>query len=120
MISLENSVIRALLESQNSLEKVVLTTIIRTYGSTPRSTGTRMLVGKNGRIAGTIGGGIVEKAVCKRALQLVQTRENNEVITEIQYGLSTCGGSLDVMMEAFPKKDFWQCVEDCQMSGICC
>ena len=39
---------------------LVLVSVTASSGSTPRGAGSRMLVGKNGRISGTIGGGAVE------------------------------------------------------------
>ena len=39
---------------------LVLASITASSGSTPRGAGSRMLIGKSGRIAGTIGGGAVE------------------------------------------------------------
>ena len=41
-------------------EEAVLVTIIASSGSTPRGTGSRMLVRKDGSIEGTVGGGAVE------------------------------------------------------------
>ncbi|HNR14955.1 MAG TPA: XdhC family protein, partial [Thermodesulfobacteriota bacterium] len=41
-------------------EDVVLATVIDSSGSTPRSTGSQMVVRANGTISGTIGGGLVE------------------------------------------------------------
>ena len=44
---------------------LVLVSVTASSGSTPRGAGSRMLVGKNGRISGTIGGGAVEyRAEC--------------------------------------------------------
>lgn len=39
---------------------LVLASIVASSGSTPRGAGSRMLVGKKGRVAGTIGGGSVD------------------------------------------------------------
>ena len=41
-------------------EALVLVTVTASSGATPRGAGARMLVGKNGRICGTIGGGAIE------------------------------------------------------------
>ena len=41
-------------------EATVLVTITASSGSTPRGTGSQMLVGRKGRLWGTIGGGAVE------------------------------------------------------------
>lgn len=114
---MDNSVMHALLHVHNHSEKSVLATIIRTYGSTPRMPGTKMLIGEDGRTAGTIGGGMAEKTVCQRALQLLQMNKSSEIPAEIQSGLPTCGGSLDVFLEPLPDKDFWQFAADWQLNG---
>ncbi len=41
-------------------EELVLVTVTASSGATPRGAGARMLIGKEGRICGTIGGGAVE------------------------------------------------------------
>ena len=41
-------------------EDLVLVTVIASSGATPRGAGARMLIGSQGRICGTIGGGAVE------------------------------------------------------------
>ena len=55
---------RNMLKTMNKLltsgEALVLVTVIASSGATPRGAGARMLVGKQGRVCGTIGGGAVE------------------------------------------------------------
>ena len=41
-------------------QSLVLVTVIASSGATPRGAGARMLIGSEGRICGTIGGGAVE------------------------------------------------------------
>ena len=41
-------------------EDLVLVTVVASSGATPRGAGARMLVGRDGRLYGTIGGGAVE------------------------------------------------------------
>ena len=41
-------------------EALVLVTVIASSGATPRGAGARMLIGSQGHICGTIGGGAVE------------------------------------------------------------
>ncbi len=54
---------RLFTEMKNRLENgedLVLVTVVASCGSTPRGAGARMLVGRQGRLCGTIGGGMVE------------------------------------------------------------
>lgn len=54
-------------------EKLVLVTITAASGATPRGAGARMLVGREGRICGTIGGGAVEYRSEQVALQVLES-----------------------------------------------
>ncbi|EOH98843.1 xanthine dehydrogenase accessory protein XdhC [Enterococcus moraviensis ATCC BAA-383] len=54
-------------------EDTVLVTVIESSGSTPRGAGAQMLVGKSGRINGTIGGGAVEFRGEKIAKEIVKS-----------------------------------------------
>lgn len=67
---MDETIIHAILNIQNTQVNAVLATIIRTEGSTPRDLGTQMLVIETGQIIGTIGGGTAERLITKRALAL--------------------------------------------------
>ena len=66
---------------------LVLASITASSGSTPRGAGSRMLIGKSGRIAGTIGGGAVEYRaelmirLFQRLQKLPQNHTRNERIS---------------------------------------
>lgn len=91
-------------------EALVLVTVTASSGATPRGAGARMLVGKNGRICGTIGGGAVEYRSEQIAMQVL---ENG--ISEQQYFSLTrddvqnlgmiCGGDVNVFFHYIPKGD---------------
>ena len=51
---------RIIKERLSAGEDLVLVTVVASSGSTPRGAGARMIVGREGRICGTIGGGAVE------------------------------------------------------------
>lgn len=76
----------------------------RTHGSTPVPVGTKMLVGPDGRLAGSVGGGCVEAEVIAAALA-AQAHGRPTILTHHlnadlagDLGLS-CGGSVDVFVE---------------------
>ncbi|MBR4168949.1 MAG: xanthine dehydrogenase accessory protein XdhC [Lachnospiraceae bacterium] len=57
-------------------DDAVLVTIIASSGSAPRGSGARMLVTKDGRIAGTIGGGSVEYESIRIAQRVLREKRN--------------------------------------------
>jgi len=88
----------------NRKEVMVLATIIEKHGSSPRVVGTKMLIYENKEFTGTIGGGSVENAVYKNALELIKSKES---VVE-KYDLSNssasklgmvCGGTVRVLFE---------------------
>ena len=54
------NMLKTIKEKLTAGEDLVLVTVIASSGATPRGAGARMLIGKEGRICGTIGGGAVE------------------------------------------------------------
>ena len=57
---------------------LVLVSVTASSGSTPRGAGSRMLVNKNGRVTGTIGGGAVEYRAECMALDILEKKESCE------------------------------------------
>jgi xanthine dehydrogenase accessory factor len=81
-----------------------LATVARTRGSTPVPAGSKMLLGTEGRIAGTVGGGCVEADIIAAALQ-AQVQGTPRLLTHHlnadlagDLGLS-CGGTVDIFVE---------------------
>ena len=81
-----------------------IATIARARGSTPVPAGTKMLVGSEGRLIGSVGGGCVEADVIGAALD-VQARGRPALVTHHlnadlagDLGLS-CGGTVDIFVE---------------------
>jgi len=81
-----------------------LATVARVRGSTPVPAGTKMLVGSEGRLIGSVGGGCVEADVIGAALDaqarslpaLVTRHLNADLAGDL--GLS-CGGTVDIFVE---------------------
>jgi xanthine dehydrogenase accessory factor len=104
----------ALEEINELLQKgrdLVVATIIDHRGSTPRTSGSKMIVLADGSIYGTIGGGAVEGNVIKLATQLFSTQ--GALIAH--YDLSDsdhaggmdliCGGRIQILLEHVPVSD---------------
>jgi len=81
-----------------------LATVVRTWGSAPRTAGSRMLVTPDARIAGSVSGGCVEAAVIEAAQQALKTNEPKllsfGVADETAWAVGlACGGTIEVLVE---------------------
>ena len=83
-----------------------LATVVRTGGSTPRPPGARLLVSRDGRMAGSVSGGCLESAVI---LEAQATLAGDAVPRILHYGISdelgwevglACGGTVDIFVES--------------------
>ena len=98
---------------KNKLEhgqSLVLVTVIASSGATPRGAGARMLVGKEGRICGTIGGGAVEyrsEQIAAKVLEKKTSLGHNFTLTkdDVQNLGMICGGACDVFFNYLPAGD---------------
>lgn len=89
---------------------LVLVSVTASSGSTPRGAGSRMLVSKNGRVTGTIGGGAVEYRAECMALDILEKKES----CEHQFLLNRkdvenigmiCGGDVTVFFQYLDHND---------------
>lgn len=85
---------------KSSRESFIIVTIAKAIGSTPREQGAKMIVAKNGKYYGTIGGGRLEKLAQEEAETCLQSESNGL----FRYPLcmrtfQCCGGSVELMME---------------------
>ena len=87
-------------------KKVILATVIKTWGSSARPTGSKMIVNEEGEFFGSVSGGCIESSVIKECLELlkenkpfkkIEFKVSNESAWEI--GLS-CGGEIAIFLEA--------------------
>jgi xanthine dehydrogenase accessory factor len=100
----------AILAKTNAGDDTVLVTIVAEIGSSPRSAGSHMLVDKNGRVCGTIGGGALEYKATQLAQNLV-ARQRSQRKTyrlhandEEDLGMA-CGGDVEVYFQFFAGHD---------------
>ena len=89
----------------NTSQKVVLATVIQTWGSSPRPVGSRMIINDKGDFSGSVTGGCVETAVVRECLNLfkekkpfkkIEFKVSNESAWEV--GLA-CGGEIAIFLE---------------------
>ena len=71
-----NNIFQTLLYQREKQKDTVLATIVWDDGSAPRGAGSQMLVGAEGLLSGTIGGGAVEGNTIAKAKALLQERRS--------------------------------------------
>ena len=82
----------------------MLVTIISDRGSAPRGAGSQMLVGSEGRILGTIGGGAVEGTADAMARQLLRQKVSRCHLFQLHSGAKenigmVCGGDVQLLFQ---------------------
>jgi xanthine/CO dehydrogenase XdhC/CoxF family maturation factor len=84
---------------------VALATVVSSWGSSPRPSGSQLAVSDDGTFVGSVSGGCIEGAVVTEALDVMKTRVpkvldygiTNELAWEV--GLA-CGGQVKIFVEA--------------------
>ena len=104
------SVYKAAKKELNSEKQMVITTVVRTSGSTPQKSGARLLVKSDGSAVGTLGGGCVEgdiwfasSEILKQGLPAeMRSYELNEDLAA-KDGL-VCGGTMYFLIDPIREK----------------
>ncbi|GHV42770.1 hypothetical protein AGMMS49546_22550 [Spirochaetia bacterium] len=100
----------AVLEKTLAGDDTVLVTIVAEIGSSPRGTGSHMLVDKDGRACGTIGGGTLEYNAIQLAQNLLEQQKSRRKTyrlhrnDEEELGMA-CGGDVEVYFQFIPGND---------------
>jgi len=86
-------------------EDFAIVTVIESDGSTPRGIGTKMILLKNRKTYGTIGGGCLESAAIEEGLIAIEEKKSKTVkysLEEIDKGGigMRCGGNIDLFIES--------------------
>ena len=88
-----------------SNQKVVLATVIQTWGSSPLQTGSKMIINEKGNFSGSVSGGCVEISVIKESIDLIKSKKNFkklefEVSNENAWNIGlACGGKIQIFIE---------------------
>ena len=105
MNSMDVEVIRTAMDWMNRGHRVVLGTVVRTWGSSPRPPGSLMIIRDDGQVAGSLSGGCIEDDLIERikrgevAPRLPQSTTYGASAEEAQrFGLP-CGGSVQIVLE---------------------
>ncbi len=85
-------------------EDVALATVVRTWGSAPRPTGSMLAANGQGEFVGSVSGGCVENVVVEEAQQVIATGRPRQ----LEFGVSdeeawevglACGGRIVIYLE---------------------
>ena len=105
MNSMDVDVIRSAMDWMNRGHRVVLGTVVHTWGSSPRPPGSLMIIRDDGQVAGSLSGGCIEDDLIDRikrgelVLRLPQLTTYGASAEEAQrFGLP-CGGSVQIVLE---------------------
>lgn len=105
MNSLDIYVIRTALDWQSRGHRVVMGTVVRTWGSAPRPPGSLMIIRDDGQVAGSVSGGCIEDDLIRRvaegelALRQPEVTTYGQTAEEVRrFGLP-CGGTVQIVLE---------------------
>ncbi len=85
-------------------EEVAIATVVRSWGSSPRPPGSRMVVTRSGRMTGSVSGGCIEGEVALQAVEIMDTGApvlaRFDVSSERAWSVGlACGGVVEVFIE---------------------
>jgi len=104
-------ILKEVLKRIDKGETIALVTVVEAKGSTPREVGAKMLVNKDGLIAGTIGGGITEARIIKEARQALKDGKGRLLtyhLTREEVALdegAICGGDMKIFIDILQPKE---------------
>jgi len=94
-----------IIQAEQSDALSALCIVTKIYGSAPGKPGMKMIVYEDGSIAGTVGGGAIEKDVMEKALEIMQTASPMYFNFNLKNDLNMeCGGGAEVYIEPINQK----------------
>src|SRR2546423_14535199 len=91
-------------------DEIAIATVVETWGSSPRPLGSKMLVTRSGKMAGSVSNGCIEGAVFEEAQKVLKSGEAkiaafgvaDDVAFEV--GLA-CGGAIEGVIRALGEEE---------------
>jgi xanthine dehydrogenase accessory factor len=97
------TIYQSLTELETSDQPAALCTVVKTSGSTPRHSTSKMLVYADGSILGTVGGGEMENRVIREALDSLKNGRSRllefSLVDPSRGDAGVCGGQVEVFVE---------------------
>ena len=110
MDSVDHEVLKRSAEWLDEGRRVLLVTVVRTWGSSPRPEGAMLAVRDDGLVVGSVSGGCIEDDIVDRTRREGQNATKCEVVT---YGVSAdearrfglpCGGTIQLVLEPLTRE----------------
>jgi xanthine dehydrogenase accessory factor len=97
-------IIKDIVDALSAGEDIAVARVVSDIGSTPRSAGASMTIREDGKICGTIGGGLVEAAAISGAVDIFSEGKSKLLTVEMSGDSATgpemiCGGNMDIFIE---------------------
>ncbi|MBN1450758.1 MAG: XdhC family protein, partial [Anaerolineales bacterium] len=93
------TIYQALAELESKNESAALCTVVRSQGSTPRHSTSKMLVYADGSFIGTVGGGELENRVFEAAMQALMDGKSQlleyNMADPARGDVGVCGGTVE-------------------------
>ncbi len=107
---MSKTILEKILELRERGSPFVVATLVKTKGSAPQEVGAKIIVGPEGYIDGTVGGGKVEERVIFHAKNMLKTAESFDysewnLQTDIKM---TCGGVVSFFFERVQARPTWE------------
>jgi xanthine dehydrogenase accessory factor len=116
MENLDVTVLRALRDWRAAGKRGLLATVVRTWGSSPRPTGSIMALAEDGAVVGSVSGGCIEDDLIHNFTRAYSGQGGEQQIPSgppsfIKYGITAdeahrfglpCGGTLELLLEYDP------------------
>ncbi len=85
-------------------EEIAMATVVETWGSSPRPLGSKMVVTRSGKMAGSVSNGCIEGAVFEEAQKVLKSGQSKivafGVADEVAFDVGlACGGHIEVFVE---------------------
>ncbi|HEX6792556.1 MAG TPA: XdhC family protein [Casimicrobiaceae bacterium] len=110
MDSVDLDVLRKSAQWVDEGRRVLLVTVVKTWGSSPRPEGAMLAVREDGLVAGSVSGGCIEDDIVDRSRREGQRATKCEVVT---YGVTAdearrfglpCGGTIELVLEPLTRE----------------
>ena len=85
-------------------KKVALATVVKTWGSSPRPVGSRLVINEDSCFVGSVSGGCIENVVVEEALKIMGHGEPRRMELGVSDSMAwevglACGGQVEVYVE---------------------